>query len=416
MKKTIITICIFIFCIALMTITFAADETSPQRIPHRNFEKSGIYTEFSKEFKIEWWEGIFPLYTVMIPPYTEMFRVLDNESFLSCDFLEYFYVNGRQIQFGWELTPEEIIQNFDDNHLNKVLEEFRIYRFFAISKDSFCSASLIEKAENSGVISPYPLGALFHEEENLKKELLSIDSYMVFKNQICQVQKVLPLYVEYEGFFFYYTTDVGNFVKYISTAEDEPSQSLLFTQAEFATTLETLYAEERAAWYEKVNDPNYEFSVGGIVDFTLIEDMKSAEMEIPYCEAGNPIPAHLQEEINALRGVDETTRTEDSDRSDGTTDGGAVTDVPTDEGVVDVSTETATLTDVPSTDGTADAPSTDGNASDAPLTDGTDAETADTDTPADPAPFPWVWVIVPAGVVLIAAATTALVIRKKKKL
>ena len=35
--------------------------------------------------------------------------------------------------------------------------------------------------------------------------------------------------------------------------------------------------------------------------------------------------------------------------------------------------------------------------------------------PTDPAPFPWVWVIVPAGVVLIAAATTALVIRKKKK-
>ncbi|MBP3299912.1 MAG: hypothetical protein J6M34_00215 [Clostridia bacterium] len=33
-----------------------------------------------------------------------------------------------------------------------------------------------------------------------------------------------------------------------------------------------------------------------------------------------------------------------------------------------------------------------------------------------PAPFPWVWVIVPAGAVLIAAAaTTALVIRKKKK-
>ncbi|MBP3301495.1 MAG: hypothetical protein J6M34_08350 [Clostridia bacterium] len=92
----------------------------------------------------------------------------------------------------------------------------------------------------------------------------------------------------------------------------------------------------------------------------------------------------------------------------------AVTDLPTDEGMVDVSTETAPLTEAPPTDGTVDAPSTDGNASDAPLIDGTDAETAN--TPADPAPFPWVWVIVPAGVVLIsAAATTALVINKKKK-
>ncbi|MBP3300369.1 MAG: hypothetical protein J6M34_02545, partial [Clostridia bacterium] len=36
------------------------------------------------------------------------------------------------------------------------------------------------------------------------------------------------------------------------------------------------------------------------------------------------------------------------------------------------------------------------------------------DIPSAPAPFPWLWVIVPAGVVLIAAATAALVIRKKK--
>ena len=36
------------------------------------------------------------------------------------------------------------------------------------------------------------------------------------------------------------------------------------------------------------------------------------------------------------------------------------------------------------------------------------------DIPAEPTPFPWLWVIVPAGVVLIAAATAALVIRKKK--
>ena len=92
----------------------------------------------------------------------------------------------------------------------------------------------------------------------------------------------------------------------------------------------------------------------------------------------------------------------------------STTDLPADDETVDVSTETATLTDAAPTDGTVDTPSTDGNAPDAPLTDGTDA--ASTDTPADPAPFPWVWVIVPAGVVLIAAAvTTALVINKKKK-
>ena len=86
---------------------------------------------------------------------------------------------------------------------------------------------------------------------------------------------------------------------------------------------------------------------------------------------------------------------------------------PTDEGTVDVSTETATLTDAAPTDGTDDALSTDGNASDAPLTDGTDAPPSD--TPADPTPFPWVWVIVPAGVVLVGGGTAALLLLRKKK-
>ena len=87
-------------------------------------------------------------------------------------------------------------------------------------------------------------------------------------------------------------------------------------------------------------------------------------------------------------------------------DSGTETDVPMTDDFTDGLSE-------PETDGTVDAPSTDGNAPDAPLTDGTDA--ASTDTPTDPASFPWVWVVVPAGVVLAAAATAALVIRKKKK-
>ena len=48
------------------------------------------------------------------------------------------------------------------------------------------------------------------------------------------------------------------------------------------------------------------------------------------------------------------------------------------------------------------------------LSDGAASSTL-TDLSGDSSPFPWVWVIVPAGVVLIAAATTSLVIRKKKK-
>ena len=101
---------------------------------------------------------------------------------------------------------------------------------------------------------------------------------------------------------------------------------------------------------------------------------------------------------------DSVLTTDNNANSKPVTDDGAVTDVPMDEGMVDVSTETAPLTDVAPTDGTT---------SGTPLTDGTDGET--TDTPTAPAPFPWVWVIVPAGIVLIAAATAALVIRKKKK-
>ena len=78
---------------------------------------------------------------------------------------------------------------------------------------------------------------------------------------------------------------------------------------------------------------------------------------------------------------------------------------PADEGAVKTS------------DGTVDAPATDGTDSSAVSTDTAPAE-IDTATPApaEQTSFPWLWVMVPAGVIIFGGALTAvLLIRKKRK-
>ena len=393
----------FGICLCFILISFncfglsaAGAPLSLSREEVDNFKKDGLFTLVPQELIDGIMNGNDP-YGVLYSPKGHI---------MPCKFLRFYEVGHGRVLYNWGKAPAEIVKEYEKDRQEDNLKSHEYFwnhhYYFVISQSGYgvFSFTTYSNGKNASKYQEYR-----HLSDLLKTELQSINSYMVFDGQICHVQELFPFRMNYDTFLFYYITDKGTYVKYFPTTwKFETLSPVLFSIEDFDSVLEALYQADRVEFWEKINDPEYDDPIG-VPSFPLISDMEKAGMEIPYCEAGNPIPAHLQEEINALRGVDETTRTEDSDRSDGTTDGGAVTDVPTDEGVVDVSTETATLTDAPPTDGTT---------SDVPLTYGTDA--ASTDTPTDPASFPWVWVIVPAGVVLIAAAaTTALVIRKKKK-
>ena len=115
---------------------------------------------------------------------------------------------------------------------------------------------------------------------------------------------------------------------------------------------------------------------------------------------------------------------ESSKPSSGTTNSASTntdstTDLSIDEGTGEV-TDTANAEDATGTAGnsatTDPTPSTDGTDSPAVSTDTLLPTSSDPATPAEPTPFPWLWVIVPAGVIIFGGALAAVfLIRRKRK-
>ena len=259
----------------------------------------------------------------------------------------------------WETSMQDYYEKL-------VAEDYKAYIMLGDEKAQVYAYTVkqgeYELALNS-LVNPYLTEALL-------AELRSIQPYMVFENKICQVQQVIPVSNEYGSWAIYYQTNEGVFVKYLEFPEalswsqlpEAKGKALLFTENEFAECRESVFGERRRKNEEYFQEHGV-YPIGSVAS-DLLGEMLSAEKELPFCEPGNPVPEHLQAEMNSLLGVNAA-----PDNSS------------------DVSTDTATDT------ATTDAiPSGGENVS-----------------------FPWLWIALPVGAVGIAGGAAFVLLRKKRK-
>jgi len=217
--------------------------------------------------------------------------------------------------------------------------------------------------------------------ESLIKELRSIEPYMIFNGEICEVTGVLPMTDEFGAWAVYYNTDKGVFIKYLGNPQTwknlpkSNDKALLFTEAEYAD-----YRQK--AFGKKIENNQKYFEEHGVYPIgsstaDLIDTLVGAGQELKFCEPGNPVPEHLQAELNTLLGVEPPVSTEGPD-----------TDVPT-----GITTTDTTTTDIPTSENPASTD--DGSVA-------TDRE------------IPWLWIGIGAGALVVVALAIILLTKKKK--
>jgi len=214
-------------------------------------------------------------------------------------------------------------------------------------------------------------------------ELRSISEYMVFGDEICRVEQVLPVSNEGGTWAVYYKTDKGIKIKYLEKYESpiwnkyasEVGKGILFTEEEFSQLREEIYGPRVQAnkeFFEKYGEYPIGYSLSD-----LLYAMDNNGKTLNFCEPGNPVPEHLQAELNTLLGVEPPVSTEGPD-----------TDVPT-----GITTTDITTTDIP--------------------TSGNPVSTDDGSVAAD-REIPWLWIGIGAGALVVVALAIILLTKKKK--
>jgi len=214
-------------------------------------------------------------------------------------------------------------------------------------------------------------------------ELKAIKPYMVFFDQICKVEQVIPVSGGYGLWAVYYKTDKGVFVKYME-APDRPGwdlfeegekKAILFTEQGISEARETVFGERRKKNREQYEKTGEAAIGGGFLG--MLKDLSKTDIKLAFVEPGNPVPEHLQAELNTLLGVEPPVSTEGPD-----------TDVPT-----GITTTDTTTTDIPTSENPASTD--DGSVA-------TDRE------------IPWLWIGIGAGALVVVALAIILLTKKKK--